>query len=121
MQPQRGEGIGYQRAHCRGHVPSLGEGWADPIPETTRLSHASTNIGNGQSPNHGIILAAEDQIGIGQIATLIFGIPFEPATKCATREIIGWPSWLPGNKEATAGLTQVDPFAQVYAVRGTQR
>src|SRR5262245_35869957 len=83
MQAQRREAVRYQGVHCCSHIASAGEGLANPIPDTARLSHAAPNIGDGQSAHHGIILGAEDQVGVGQIAALILSVSLESSTKCA--------------------------------------
>src|SRR5262249_26783340 len=112
--------IRYQRAHRRGHVSFAGEGSANPVSDTAHLSHTAPNIGNSQSPDHGVIVAAKDQIGIGQVAPLIFGISLEPAAERTAREIVRWPGRLPRYKEAAARLRQGSPLGEVSAVRWTQ-
>ena len=75
-----------QRAHRCGHIAFTYKWGADPISNTAGLGHASPNIGQRQPPDHCVIVAAKNQKRVREIAALIFGISFEPATKGAARE-----------------------------------
>src|SRR5262249_48708480 len=121
MQPQRAEAVRNQGTHCSGHIAFTYEWCADPISDTAGLSDAPPNVRQRQSSDHRIVVAAEDQKRVRQIAALVFGISFEPASKGTACEIVGRPSRLPWSEEITACLTQSGPLAKVAAVRSAQR
>src|SRR6476469_6545791 len=121
MQPQGRKAVRYQCPNGSSHIPLAGKRRTNPIPHTPRLRHAATNIGNRQSSNHRVVVAAEYQEGISQITALIFGISLEPAAESAAREIVSRPNRLPWNQKAPARFAQRRPFGKIAAVRRTQR
>src|SRR6478609_9005832 len=99
MQPQGRKAVRYQCPNGSSHIPLAGKRRTNPVPDTARLRHAATNIGNRQSSNHRVVVAAEYQESISQIAALIFGVSLEPAAESAAREIVSRPNRLHGTRK----------------------
>src|SRR5262249_5428584 len=121
VQAQGGKTVRYQCPYGGSHIPLAGKWRTNPIPNTACLRHAATNIGNRQSTDHGVVVAAEYQKSIGQIAALIFGVSLEPPAEGTAREIVSRPDRLPGNQKAPTHFAQGCPFGKIAAVRRTQR
>ena len=120
MQPQRREAERNQRAHRRRHIALAGERRADPIADAAGLRHAAPDIGERQPADHRVVVVAEDQKRVSQVAALILGIALEPAAKSAAREIVGRPGRLPGREKVAACFAQGRPFGEVAALRRAQ-
>src|SRR6516164_2866858 len=81
MKLQRPERKGNDGVDCSRHMTLARIECPHPVAKTARLGAAPTNIRERQSAQQNIIVLAENEKGIGEVATLVFGIALDAAAK----------------------------------------
>src|SRR6516165_1909957 len=120
MKLQRPEREGNDGVDCNRHMTLARVSCPHPITETARLGTASTNIGERQPAQQNIIVLAENEEGIGEVAALVFGIALDATAKRGAGKVIGGPGRLPGREEIAACFPQSHPFRAVGHLRRPQ-
>src|SRR3979490_849586 len=104
----------------RGHVTSARKGRPHPITEAARLGTTAADVGEREPPDKNIVLLAENEERIGEVAALVLGIPLDATAKRVAREVVRRPGRLPWREEVTAGFPQCSPFPLIGHPRRPQ-
>src|SRR6516162_5879191 len=81
--------------------------------QSAELCAAPADVRERQPSHQDVALFAENEERIGEIVSMILGIPLDAATKGRTGKIVGRPGRLPRGKEIPACLAQRDPFGTI--------
>src|SRR5712692_1942397 len=103
-----------QRPECKGndgvdrgrHVTLARIGCSHPVAEAARLRATAANISERQSAQEHIVVPAENEKRIGEIAALVFRITLDATAKGRAREVVGGPRRLPRREEVAACFAQ---------------
>src|SRR5262245_31188453 len=93
---------------------------AHPVAEAARLGTTATNVGQRQAAYENIVVLAENEERISQVAALVLGIALDAATKGGSGQVVSGPSRLPRREEVATSLAQRGPFGTIGHLRGTQ-
>jgi len=102
------------------HMTLARIGRAHPVAEAARLGTTPTNVGQRQTAHENIVVLAENEESVSQIAALVFGIALDAAAKGRSRQVVGGPGRLPRREEVATRLAQRRPFGTIGHLRGTQ-
>src|SRR5258707_10931962 len=110
MKLQRPEREGNDGVDCSRHMTLARVSCPHPITETARLGTASTNIRQRQSAQQNVIMLAENEVGIGEIAALVFGVALDATAKRGAGKVVGGAGWGPARGGITAVLPPKHPL-----------
>src|SRR5262245_16328448 len=110
---QRPECKGNDGVDCGRHMALARVGCSYPVTETARLGTAPTNIRERQAAQQNIIILAENEEGIGEVAALVFGVALDATAKGCAGKVVGGPRWLPRREKITACFPQRRPFRTI--------
>jgi hypothetical protein len=102
------------------HVTLARVGRAHPVAKAARLGTTATNVGQGQAAYENIVVLAENEERVSQIAALVLGIALDATAKRRSGQVVGGPSRLPRREEVATRLAQRRPFGTIGHLWGTQ-
>src|SRR2546430_9783553 len=110
MKLQRPECEGNDGVDCSRHMTLARVSCPHPITQTARLGTAPTNIRQRQSAQQNVIMLAENEEGIGEVAALVFGVALDATAKRSAGKVIGGPRPLPRPEGNAACFPQTHPL-----------
>src|ERR1700730_15075412 len=113
MKLQRPDREGNYGVDCSRHMTLARVSCPHPITQTARLGTAPTNIRQRQSAQQNVIMLAENEEGIGEIAALVFGVALDATAKRGAGKVIGGPGRLPRREGNRAPLPPHPPIPPV--------